>query len=353
MDTAINLSLRDEKFLEYLYQKNGHKKYVRADHKSCCGFLKCSERTFRTLTEGLETQELIEKRYLFGTDRTLSYRLTRQGAKYGDAKVQSAPPRVQKLRPVYINNNINHNKSNKSIKPENSDLISQNASAVTPAEAARPGSDKVFFSTMRPRTEKTRDRVSSETEPVKGFTPRSNPPREMMKIWKEETGYNDFPTPNLCRYCNQAFKQKFGGSLDSWRAYVRKIKTSAYLMFSKFRLTLKWALSFKVIACILQGGFGCKADPQSRQGSQTDSQTPQESETELSARIDGSEESEACKALRRRALCRHGTAWYRSWLAKLTLSERNGRICTNASRFLIDRLRNTLGEELEYVADFV
>jgi hypothetical protein len=93
-------------------------------------------------------------------------------------------------------------------------------------------------------------------------SPATTTAQDMLRIWNEETKRNDGMTPHTARYLVACHKVKFRQSLDEWRSYLRKIRTSSYIMSpefkSKIRSFLKWVISFRVIDCVLRGGFGCK-----------------------------------------------------------------------------------------------
>jgi hypothetical protein len=173
-------------------------------------------------SEGLESKSqasnketgrggLIEKLHIISVDRTLAYRLI---------KKERHAPLAPKLPPTYIEENnklINLNKSNKSTC-EN-------------FEKKNLGKDY----------------------------PKPTIIQDMLRIWNEELGREDSMIRSLVPWLMEAFK-KFQRSLDNWRSYLRRIKTSTYLMGSKFKVYLKWALSFRVVDCILRGGFGRGAE---------------------------------------------------------------------------------------------
>jgi DNA-binding Lrp family transcriptional regulator len=320
--------------------------------------LKISKSSVRRAVSSLKERGIIDSAYLSANrrDRTLFYAVNRDklgsflNSKKRRACVQKSDSGEhvkghmagQMAGQMYltVTDTETNTKSNKSIKSEHVDLISQNADAAK-AKAACPGSGQRSESERCPGDFfKTICSSSSATRDMKNATPLDpNTTRNMIRIWNEETGRNDCLTRPISRRLVEAFKQCFRRSLDEWRRYLKKIKTSEYFT-CKFRVFLWEALSFRVIKRILQDGFGCGVD----------AQTNRESESELKERISQQKESEACRDFRRRVLHRQGAPWYRSWFGKVTLSERNGRIVIKApSLFMTDWLKNHLGEEAEYV----
>jgi hypothetical protein len=170
--------------------------------------------------------------------------------------------------------------------------------------------------------------------------PETTTAQDMLKIWNEETGSRTPMTPHTARYLNACFKQCFQKSLDAWRSYVRKIKSSAYIMSSNFKFKMNkliWAVRFRVINEILHGKFkfGCREEPKDR--------TPQIEES-----INETEETERCKEFRRRVLQKHGAPMYYSWLRNTKLEERGNEILISASAFIRTQAERLFWKEMEY-----
>lgn len=81
----------------------------------------------------------------------------------------------------------------------------------------------------------------------------------MYSIIKKEFGeYINIPilSSKIAKFLHAAYNIKFNKNMDDWKNYLRLIKTSPYLMGSKFKLTLYWLLKFQTIDRILNGEFG-------------------------------------------------------------------------------------------------
>ncbi len=81
----------------------------------------------------------------------------------------------------------------------------------------------------------------------------------MYSIIKKEFGeYINIPilSSKIAKFLHAAYNIKFNKNMNDWKNYLRLIKTSPYLMGSKFKLTLYWLLKFQTIDRILNGEFG-------------------------------------------------------------------------------------------------
>jgi DNA-binding Lrp family transcriptional regulator len=277
---CIKFSLKEKVFLNFLSRQD--EKRARVSVKFLSELLGCSERTVKRVTKKLEEGGLIEKLHIISVDRTLAYRLIkkeRHAPVAPKSRVKMASSMVPKLPHAYIeDNNINNKLIN---------LNKSNKSTCENFEKKNLGKDY----------------------------PKPTIVQDMLRIWNEELGREDFMSKSVAPWLMEAFK-KFQRSLDNWRSYLRRIKTSAYLMGAKFKVYLKWALSFRVIDCILRGGFGCGAE----------FSTPEEKEAEIRDRIADLREGERCKDFRRRVLQKYGAKIYNAWFAELLLEEEEGKL---------------------------
>ncbi len=92
--------------------------------------------------------------------------------------------------------------------------------------------------------------------------------QDMFKIWREELGSDESLNKRLSRFMVACYQKVFK-SLERWREYVRKLSRSGYIMnkIRKCGYFLRWALSFKVINKIYEGGFGVPTESGSNQSS--------------------------------------------------------------------------------------
>lgn len=193
--------------------------------------------------------------------------------------------------------------------------------------------------------------------PNKDSKPKNTTIQNMLKELKAE--FPDIPVflnKNLARNLVAAFKLKFKNSLAKWHEFLKLVKTSAYLMSEKFRLTIQWLLKFSTIDRLFQGDLGVKLEEVFF------SKTPDEeaeiiaNETartsELLNEIDNSEETEKCKEVRKNLLQKLGNIKYETWFRKKTIitEESDGifiNIPSNGSKFVFDYITNRFRDTLE------
>lgn len=160
----------------------------------------------------------------------------------------------------------------------------------------------------------------------------------MVKIWKDEFPSNTVVlNRKLCSYLVKIFKDKFNSSLSEWKKYLKLIKTSAWLMSEKFRMSLFWVTKFETVQRLLGGEFGVSADRIS----------PDESEITEKAEehADFAEETEGCREVRRKIIGKYGAAVYNSWFAKIPLREEDGIITAEyPNDFVKDYVKNNFTE---------
>ena len=243
----------------------------------------------------------------------------------------------QMERQMYADNKIQDNKSNKSQIASVSDNLEKNTD-LTVCRA----NDENFSDTEGKGTagdSQTVRSVNSKNTGCRNILPCQN----MIKIWNQE-----FPnqkiisgsteqvgvihlTKQLARFLVASFKLKFENSLEKWRRYLRLIKTSAYMMGEKFKLSIQWVIKFLTIDRIRAGELGVD---ESKIPVDTD-----EIEKKAQAHVEAVDESETCKQYRREIILRLSPAVYLSWFTKVDLIEE--------SKDLIIRAAN------EFVRDYI
>lgn len=161
------------------------------------------------------------------------------------------------------------------------------------------------------------------------------PCQNMIKIWNQEfpnqkiiSGSTEQPgiihlTKQLARFLVASFKLKFENSLEKWRRYLRLIKTSAYMMGEKFKLSVHWVIKFLTIDRIRAGELGVD---ESKIPVDTD-----EIEKKAQAHIEAVDESEVCKQYRREIIRRLSPAVYLSWFTKVDLIEESTKLTIKAA----------------------
>ncbi len=216
---------------------------------------------------------------------------------------------------MYIDNRIQGNKSNKSIN------------------------QKIFG-----------EKIGDETKVV---DKNSKPTvvQDMIKIWNHEfpnqkiisgstkqTGVIHL-TKQLARFLVAAIKLKFENSLEKWKRYLRLIKTSAYLMGEKFKLSVMWVIKFLTIDRIRAGELGVDESK-----IQID---PSEIEQKAIAHADSVEECETCKLFRHEIIKKLSPAVYLSWFTKVDLIDESKKMTIKAANdFVRDYIKANFLEKL-------
>ena len=221
----------------------------------------------------------------------------------------------QMERQMYTNNKIQEIKSNKSINP------------------------KIF-----------EEKIEEKTESI-NENPKPTIVQDMIKIWNQEfpnqkivagsteqTGVIHL-TKQLARFLVAAIKLKFGNCLENWKRYLRLIKTSAYLMEEKFKLSVQWVIKFLTIDRIRAGELGVDESK-----IQIDSS---EIEQKAIAHADSVNESETCKQFRHEIIQKLSPAVYLSWFTKVDLIEESKKLIIKAANdFVRDYIKANFMEKL-------
>ena len=231
--------------------------------------------------------------------------------------------------------NTNINLINKSYKSK--DLIKNNFSENNP---------KNF-----PNNKKT-----DPASPNKDSKPKNTTIQDMLK--ELHTVFPDIPVfldKNLARNLVAAFKLKFKNSLMRWHEFLQLVKTSAYLMSEKFRLTIHWLLKFSTIDRLFQGDLGVKLKEFSFTKTADEiaeiERKEQTKTSELINEINDLEETENCKEARKKLLKKLGNIKYETWFKRVFLTEEDGRVIINissrTSTFLYDYISSNFMQQID------
>jgi hypothetical protein len=137
-------------------------------------------------------------------------------------------------------------------------------------------------------------------------------------------------TPSLIRRLSDVYQHHFGGDLDRWKAYWKRIGTSDYLKGSTFKRSLWTFLTPSFIERIQAGDLGVK-DPVYEDTSSNLSKSL--------SHIQTVDESPTCRKERHRILQEIGPDAYISWFTNLTLQENQGTFSLSSpSQFVLDRI---------------
>lgn len=249
----------------------------------------------------------------------------------------------QMERQMYTNNKIQDNKSNKS------QIAFVGSFENNPIEQYAGQNINNYSDTEKiPSTKDTQTAVSENSSKTMAAGPSC---LDMIKIWNQE-----FPnqkiisgsteqvgvirlTKHLARYLVASFKLKFENSLEKWRRYLRLIKTSAYMMGEKFKLSIQWVIKFLTIDRIRAGELGVD---ESKIPVDTD-----EIEKKAQAHVEAVDESETCKQYRREIIRKLSPAVYLSWFTKVDLIEESTKLTIKAANdFTRDYIKANFLEKL-------
>ena len=140
--------------------------------------------------------------------------------------------------------------------------------------------------------------------------------QKMILIWNEivEEGKRTIElNQKRAKFLITAFKTKFEGSLERWKAFCKRVASSKFLMGeikSSFRASLDWVLKFDVMQRILEGDFGI--------GDRTVYTRDEHPNTEhLQTEIQTSSNPEPIKRIRQGLLTHLRQAAYVSWFGDI------------------------------------
>ena len=234
----------------------------------------------------------------------------------------------QMERQMYTYNKIQDNKSNKSQIASACDNLEKNTDS-TVCQIH----DKNYFDTEKIVSAEDSQTVVSKDSPktlVTGTTCL-----DMIRIWNQEfpnqkiiSGSTEQEgvihlTKQLARFLVASFKLKFENCLEKWKRYLRLIKTSAYMMGEKFKLSIQWVIKFLTIDRIRAGELGVD---ESKIPVDTD-----EIEKKAQAHVEAVDESETCKQYRREIIRKLSPAVYLSWFTKVDLIEESTKLTIKAA----------------------
>lgn len=225
----------------------------------------------------------------------------------------------QMERQMYTYNKIQDNKSYKSQIASVGDNLEKNTDSTVCRTNDKNYSDTEKIVSVR--DSHTSVSVNSNNTGCRNILPC----QDMIKIWNQEfpnqkiisgsteqTGIIHL-TKHLARYLVASFKLKFENCLEKWKRYLRLIKTSAYMMGEKFKLSIQWVIKFLTIDRIRAGELGVD---ESKIPVDTD-----EIEKKAQAHVEAVDESETCKQYRREIIRKLSPAVYLSWFTKVDLVE--------------------------------
>lgn len=177
--------------------------------------------------------------------------------------------------------------------------------------------------------------------------------QQMILIWNqivEEGNKTVELTSKRISFLKKAFETQFGGCLEKWKEFCKKIASSKFLMGeikSSFKASLDWVLRFDVMKRILEGDFGVGDRIIYLKDSQGFVQN-------LIADIQNSNEAEPIKQFRLELLNQIGEGSYMSWFKDTPISLVGGQIAIKPiSNFAKDYINRVFGEDVKKASEEV
>jgi hypothetical protein len=170
--------------------------------------------------------------------------------------------------------------------------------------------------------------------------------QDMFRIWQEEFPDSDERlSSRSASWLKAAYDSSFNEDLRTWRNYLRKAKTSEFIMDRPHLLCLKWLLSFETIGNIGHGAYDV-SEPEPDMAEVAAQQTALNAE--LMQQIETLDEAEICKKQRLKILSKIGPFAYRAWFARVSMElDDYKKFRFHGSRFVVDCIKNRYSELIE------
>jgi hypothetical protein len=234
-----------------------------------------------------------------------------------------------------------NNKSEKNFEKNNfvTDTVGQGTTSPTTPEEKRTSLEEYQAQETTNPTEisKASPEVPSKApletnEDVQKTTPQPTIVQDMMReITSELPTLEAKLTKDIAKCLVAAFKTKFDNDLNRFAHYLKRIKSSKYLMGEGFKLTLNWILSYKTIDRILNGELGVTL---------AEYNVPKDLESIATTHIDTQSESDIAKKIRQRYKSYFGADMYTAWMMQVIIHTQDTRVVIEApSRFVKDRVQ--------------
>jgi hypothetical protein len=170
--------------------------------------------------------------------------------------------------------------------------------------------------------------------------------QDMFKIWQEEFPDSDERlSSRSASWLKAAYDASFNEDLRAWRNYLRKAKTSEFIMDRPHLLCLKWLLSFETIGNISRGAYDV-TEPELDMAEVAAQQNALNAE--LMRQIETLDEAEICKKQRLKILSKIGPFAYRAWFVNVSMElDDYKKFRFHGSRFVVDCIKNRYSELIE------
>ncbi len=191
---------------------------------------------------------------------------------------------------------------------------------------------------VTPQTSLVTENLNTEDIQLKKKTTTT---QDMLMIWntilgkKAQTSMSKELAPLLV----SAFHKKFEQSLDQWKSYCERIKTSSYLMGEHFQLSIFWGLKFSAIDRLRAGELGVKPTLTNNSIGQGVISTVTENQVEQM--IEELPEPTEAKNTRLQIARAIGAAAYHSWFHQATFVKRGEELQMVAPNTFVERYWET------------
>jgi hypothetical protein len=299
--------------------------WVRICRGSMAHVLRCTTRTITNHISKLVTFGLIRRKQINKDLGDYTNYYTINDGIANDTEIQSKIfPTLRKKVLTFIDNN----KSNKSIRETEKNCIKVNK--------------KCNEGLSVPKVKKT----SISSPKVPNTPPTNTTVQDMLRIYNELFNKNEVMTQHKAKYLMACFQKKFCGSLEKWKEYLERIRSSLYLMSDGFSLFLNNILRYSLMDRILAGELGVRWKSSQREIRLRE----EERVREISDQIFDLGESLECIEARLTILRKYGSAMYESWLNNVGLKRSSGSIAPfGCNAFMRDYIKNNFRLELEVV----
>ena len=156
-------------------------------------------------------------------------------------------------------------------------------------------------------------------ESAKNTKQRTTIIQDMLQIWYEEfTKSHVILNKKLARFLVAAFKNKFDSCLEKWQKYLKVLKTSAFIMSNKFKLTIWWVIKYVTIDRIREGWLGVNENKIPVDAPKIYEKTVEH--------IENIQESQKCKSFRRKIAKALSPEIYMAWFTKVQMHDNTKEI---------------------------
>jgi hypothetical protein len=168
--------------------------------------------------------------------------------------------------------------------------------------------------------------------------------QDMFEIWQEELPLlGEKLNREKSTWLKAAFETVFKHDLEEFRWYLKRVKTSKFIVEKPHLLNMKWLLNFETVENIQNGHYET-CNPKDPSDELLDF------ECGLFADIGQISESERCKKTRRRILTNLGSYLYMSWFMMLSFCETDtGKLQCFDGDFVSEKANNYANSVLEKI----